>query len=201
MSLDERIGWILLGMAIGYILRTLQEVKKEVHEVDETLKRNKNEKGFMRNPLIADFAILMALGLCVFGAVATQVTNNRLEATVAQLEDNQKNDRSTREGLVQITVCTQDFLSKTIVALNERTEYTQKRTNANVELQRAQYEFLQSMLVGEPSEPRVAREALSLYISKLENFNKVSSQNKEKTQEYAYPTKEELNECLSRNDG
>lgn len=201
MSLDERIGWILLGMAIGYILRTLQEVKKEVQEVDETLKRDKNEKGFMRNPIIADFAILIALGLCVFAAVSTQITNNRLEATVAQLEDNQKNDRSTRDDLAQITVCTQDFLSKTIVALNERTEYTQNQTNSNVELQRAQYKFLQSVLVGEPSDPRETREALSLYISKLENFNVVSSKNREKTQEYAYPTKEELNECLSKDNG
>lgn len=201
MSLDERIGWVLLGMAIGYVLRTLQEVRKEVHEVDETLKRDKNEKGFMRNPIIADFVILTALGLCVFAAISTQITNNRLEATVVQLEANQKDDRSTRGDLKKITVCSQDFLSKTIVALNERTEYTQERTDANVELQRAQYEFLQTMLVGEPSEPRATREALSLYISKLENFNALSSKNKEKVQEYAYPTKEELNECLSRDDG
>lgn len=196
MDFDDRLGFMLVGAVIGYSIRTIQEIKKEVGNVDKKLPR-KNEDGFMRKPLFADIAILLVVAMCVYASFTTQANNNRLEQAVADIEQGQVENEETRVRLARITNCSSAYLAKTIEALNQRTTYTQEQADANVKLQQAQRDFLTLILTVPPPTDAEATRAVSEYVEKLSAFVEVSDKNKEKTQSYQYPTTDELNNCLA----
>lgn len=215
MEFSDRIGWVLLGMVLGYVLRLLQDLKKEVHEVDEIVTRRerrsaakqrrvRDEGGFMQNRIVADVIMVLVFSMCLWATISTGATNNKLRDAVGEvraqqvsLETNQKADEQTQLRLARITVCTQEYLTETIVALNTRTKYTQKQANANVLLQKAQTEFLQVVLVRPPVSEADREAALRLYVARLEQFVDVAQQSKKATQSQNYPTAEQLNSCLN----
>jgi hypothetical protein len=205
VEFSDRVGWILLGMVLGYVIRLLQEMKKEVHEVDEIVKRlekrprdrKRDERGFMANRYAADIAMILVFLMCLYATFSTGATNNKLEDAVADIKSGQKEDKQQRQRLARITVCTQDYLSQTIEALNERTEFTQAQADANVQLQKAQSEFLRIVLIRPPVSDEEADEALALYVSKLEAFVDVAGKSRDSVAGSEYPTPEQLNTCLN----
>lgn len=217
VEFSDRVGWILLGMALGYILRLLQEMKKEVDEVDEILtkreRRKQKKRDFSQRPRNEEgslrvhgrtIAIAVAILLCLYATFSTGATNNKLENTVSQLkiqadaiEAGQEADKQTQLRLARITVCTQDYLSKTIEALNQRTEFSQAQADANVSLQKAQSAFLRVVLTRPPVSQAEVESALQLYVSNLQAFVEVASKNRNNTKSTAYPTREQLVTCLS----
>jgi hypothetical protein len=93
MAFDERMQFLLLGMAIGFVLgylvRLIKDIKDELDEVKEEIEevlpkthQPRDEKGFMRFPLVADIALLLVVGLAFFAAVASQKASNDLSHTV-----------------------------------------------------------------------------------------------------------------------
>lgn len=92
MDLSERVGWMLTGMVLGfvlgYIVRSLREIeksqretKKEVHEINDIVKHKKDQKGFMRFPIVADALYFLVLILVVWGAFASQHAVNEAQKT------------------------------------------------------------------------------------------------------------------------
>lgn len=207
MEFSDRVGWVLLGMALGYIIRLLQDMKKEVHEVDVILtarekrklnkQRSRDEGGSFRIPATRHIAVGLAVLLCLYATVSTGITNNKLEDAISDIRASQEADVQIQLKLARVTVCTQEYLGKTITALNERTEFTQAQSDANVNLQKAQREFLETYLIRPPASPEVLDAALELYVSRLQAFVEVAQKNRMKVTDNSYPKPEELAVCLS----
>ena len=86
MGLDDRLAYLMIGCAIGFILgyfvRALRDIKEELHEVDEIVKKQeRGEAGFMRFPMVANAALILVLGLSLWASFTTQKVNNELADT------------------------------------------------------------------------------------------------------------------------
>lgn len=189
MGFDERLSWWLLGCAIGfvvgYIVRSLRDIKEELNEVDEIVKKkwSSDEGGFMRMPILGDVALIFVICLTVWAAFASQKATNDVKANT--------------ETIKVMTICNQEFLDKTIQALNERTRYSAEHANANVRLQRAQAEYLNLYLQEPPTTSEEQREGLKRYFDALTDFVTVTAKFTTKVEQYPYPTNEELEDCLT----
>lgn len=191
MGLDDRLSYLLLGMLVGFVLgyitKALREIKEEIGHVDETVKRQKNERSFMRFPLVADAMLLVVLGITVYAAFSSQKTNNELS--------------DTQDYIARITFCNQEYLAGTIAALNERTTYSTEQARANVKLQIEQGELLAFLLTEPPPLESEGREALRDYFqSGVQNFILVNERALEKFRQNPYPTEDELQACLENKD-
>lgn len=95
-ELLERCLLLLIGGGIGFILgfitRSQMRIEKELHDVEETLKLDRNDDGFMRYPLVADVMALVVLIIVVFSAIQAQRAVNQLETQQVQLEKESKAD-------------------------------------------------------------------------------------------------------------
>lgn len=183
MGLDDRISWLLLGAALGfvfgYIVRGLREIKERLPKVDD--EKRKNEEGLSHASWMG-LSLLIVVLLTATAAFMSQKASNDVQSTQGQLS--------------RVTRCNQQFLSKTIVALNQRTSFTIKQANSNVKLQKAQAEYLNKILQ-QPTPPR--RElivSLNTYFSSLKEFVDVSEQSRRQLSQNPYPTKKELSDCL-----
>lgn len=188
MGAWERLGWMLFGMAVGfvagYIVRALRELKDDVHEIKEELDevddivkyKLHNDDGFMSNRLVADAMMIVVLVMVLISTVVSIRASRTVEANAS---------------------CSRDIFEKTIIALNERTEYTSAQATANVDLQQDQKEFF-ALLLKKPPEPEAKRsQAAQNYLSSLEKFVDLASKTAVKVDNYPYPTNEELQACLS----
>lgn len=192
MPLGERIGWLVLGMAVGfvlgYIVALLRDITEGVDEIDTIVKekrprRVRGEGGFMRIPVLADVLYILALVIVVWGAFSAQKATNEVEATQNRLE--------------QVTSCNEDTLTRTVEALNERTQYTAAQATRNVELQRAQYQFLAILLEDPPPSDARINQSLRVYIDALGEFVVVNTKATETQQKFPYPTPEDYQSCLN----
>lgn len=192
MPLGERIGWLVLGMAVGfvlgYIVALLRDITEGVDEIDTIVKekrprRVRGEGGFMRIPVLADVLYILALVIVVWGAFSAQKATNEVEATQNRLE--------------QVTSCNEDTLTRTVEALNERTQYTAAQATRNVELQRAQYQFLAILLEDPPPSDARISQSLRVYIDALGEFVVVNTKATETQQKFPYPTPEDYQSCLN----
>lgn len=218
MGPDETVMYLIvggfIGFVLGYITRLLQEIrdkndaiKEELDEVDEIvktkLKRQRDESGIVRKPLLADILLLVVVVITVWAAFASQKASNDVkadqkedDAVQAQLVSTQDDLKTTQAQLAQVTTCNQIFLGRTIRALNERTTYTVAQTNSNVQLQKAQARFFGILLgIPPPSEEESTSEARA-YLDKLNEFVKVSEKSAAKALTNPYPTNEDLTTCL-----
>jgi len=103
MELSERFGWMLLGMAIGFvfgfIVARLRSIEEKVETVDEHLKKQKrvrDDAGFMRIPVVADALYLLSLVIVLWGAYAAHQATIKVE--------------QTNDDLRQVVVCNQEYL-------------------------------------------------------------------------------------------
>jgi len=172
----------LVGFAFGYITRSLRKINKTVEEMDDLLKKGRDERGFMRIPAVADAAFLVILALTLYGVVGSQKASRDVQ------------DAQDAQG--RTVACTQQYLSKTIKALNERTTYTTEQASANVELQKSQATFLNIFLRKPPASNTEAEDALNAYFSSLTEFVKVAGQTQQKVTTNPYPTDEEFVTCV-----
>lgn len=197
MALSERLAWLVLGMAVGfilgYIVARLREIMEGVDEIDTNVKsitpRVRNEGGFMRIPVVADVLYILALTIVVWGAFASQKASNEVEATQEKLA-------ATQQRIEKITACTQDNLGQTISALNERTTYTGEQATSNVDLQRAQYAFLAILLEDPPPSDARINASLREYLDALGSFVQVNTKAAVKVKNNPYPTTADYESCL-----
>lgn len=191
MTLNDRLEWLLLGIVIGYVVsrlgemvKYLREIKEKVDDVDKRVHSKQNEAGFMRRPLVADLCMIIALALTVWAAVISG-------RSAAKVQDNQ-------DDTLRTTYCTQQFLSKTIAGLNQRTKYTQDRADANVELQKAQARFIGILLIQPPKTEEEQKRSLVNYFATLNNFIHASEQAATDVKTNPFPTNRGLAKCLRK---
>lgn len=199
MGLDDRIGWMLLGglvgFGFGYLIRFLQEirdrlteVKEELDEVDEIVKRNHpDDAGFMNNRVVADVAMVIVLIIVAWSAFASQKASN--------------NSSEASQDVAQAAECTEKYLSETITALNDRTTYVQAQAESNVQLQKAQAEFLSFILARPPNPPAERDESAQKYLSALTEFVEVSQKNVSTIKANPYPSNTAFQDCLEDKTG
>ena len=191
MSLDDRIGYLLLGLLIGfvlgYIVRGLRSIKEEVKDVHEILEHDRkgDEYGFITNSFATNVGLFLVVLLTIFAAFSSQKASNDI-----------KNNQDT---ISSFTYCNQQYLSKTIDALNERTEFSRQQASTNVELQKAQGEFLSVVLKKPPNSIEKREEALVEYFDALNKFVMFSAKNEAQVEVNQYPTNTELSDCIGNN--
>lgn len=212
MGILEILMWLSLGCFIGFLLgyytaslrritESVQEIKEEVDEIDEYVQAQKKiekkkrqkarhrkrpqdgEDGFVRNPIVMDVALIIVVALTVWASFASQRASNELERTQDQL--------------ARISICNQQFLSRALNALTERSDYVNRQADANVSLQRAQGEFLSLLLKEPPPGDQERGAALRKYVIALGQFYKASAQTDAKVERTPYPTNQELSQCLA----
>lgn len=216
MDLNDRLLHLLIGMVIGavvgYLTRVLQEIQKdvkntqfdvhdikeEVDEIDSIVKsrRGRDERGFMRIPIVADLILIAVISMTAWAAISTGSTNNKLEKAIDDIRAVQKAENLQDKRLETISQCTLEFTSKTILALNERTRYSPALSTANAEVLRAQADFLRIVLIIPPVTDAEARDALEMYTAELNKFNEIARKNSDTQDTFAYPTNKELATCL-----
>ena len=204
MDLFERAIFFIIGAGVGFILgfivARLREIKEELDEVDECVKhchldhdhiptgkrnaRVRDDRGFMRIPLLAEAMLLLVLGITVYAAFASQRASNQVEAS--------------QERIATVTQCNQVFLNETIEALNARTEFSTEQARSNVELQRSQSKFLAILLLVPPASEERQADALAEYFDNLTEFVALSTRTANTADNNPYPTVEELNSCLNQ---
>jgi hypothetical protein len=200
----------LIGFVLGYQTRSIREITTEIHEmkeevdeIDEYVQEQKhegdvpqkedgprhrtrlrdNEKGFVRNPIVMDIALLIVVILTVWAAFASQSASNDVEKTQSQL--------------TRVTLCNQHFLSRALSALSERSDFVQRQAGANVALQKAQGKFLSTLLREPPPSDEERSISLHKYVDALTEFYKANAQTAAKAERSPYPTDEELADCLA----
>lgn len=189
MDWSDRLLWLAIGCAIGYIIRTLQDIKKEVHEVDTIVKHEKDDAGLVRFPVILDVLLVVIAVLTVFSVVRVEQSYDKSDQAI-------KDTQAQNARIEAVAKCTLSFTSQTIRALNERTEFTQASANANSQVLREQAKFLRVVLIIPPVSDDESRAALESYFDKLRRYNRVAALQKQQVAENPYPTNEELARCL-----
>ncbi len=205
MDLSEKIFYLLVGGLLGFVLgrlsSSLDQIKKEVHEVDNIVKkrekRERDEHGFVRYPYVLDISLVIVILLCVWASFSTAETNDDLTETQSQLSETNEDLLDAQQAIERLSVCNSTYLARTLRALNERTEYVQGRADANVDLQKSQAEFLRVLLLIPPPTDNKARESLESYFKNLNEFAEVSDEAALATQKYPYPKDSALESCFN----
>lgn len=213
MAFDDRLQYLLLGMGIGFVLGYLvrliqsirndvgglkadvKDVKEELDEVDDIVKRelgprDRNESGFIKPGWVANIAVLLVVGLTAWAAFVSQKASNDVQDAQAQLQQ-------TQVFLAHQTVCNKTVLRSALVALNERTTYSEAQVNANVALQTSFSDLLGTLLHKPPFSVKRQNAATSHYFQDLTNFVSIADKTKKKQRENPFPKSVELDECLN----
>lgn len=78
MPLDERVGWLLLGMAIGLVLGEIVRRLDGIQRKIDALSRYRNESGAFH---WKDAALLAVVALTAWAAIASQIATNQAQET------------------------------------------------------------------------------------------------------------------------
>jgi hypothetical protein len=190
---------MILGCAIGffagYIVRYLQDLKEELDEVDgivkkELGKRSSDHKPQGQDGVISAGDVLRNLALLFVVAVTAWAAFSSAGAS-SKVAENQREQKV-------VTDCTKDYLTKTVKALNERTEFTVQQAAANVALQKAQADFFALLLRKPPESVAVRTDAAQTYLKTLQDFVAVSEKTRQKARQFPYPTDQQLNACYHK---
>jgi hypothetical protein len=197
MAFDDRLGFLLLGGAIGfilgYIVRSLREIKEELDEVDAIVKRRDhggNDRGAVSLRLVEQSALVVVLILVVYAAFSSQVASNNSNNA-------QDNFKSQQQVLARVTTCNKVYLSKALSALNERTTYSEAQVNSNVDLQTSFSQLLGILLHKPPFSESKRDRATANYYQDLTKFISIADKTKRKQLENPFPETSELDACLS----
>lgn len=193
MDLMDRLIWLALGgtigFVLGYIVRSLHEIKEKVEHVDKIVSpeskwEQKNDSGFMRFPIVADLCLLLALFLTVWASFASQHASNQVKETQKQVE--------------AVTHCNQVYLSALLKGVDSRTTSAKEASDANAELQQAWYQFVRFQLHIPPYPEDDQRRKANIYANKLHAFVEAYSKSKVNQNANPYPTDDQLASCISK---
>lgn len=196
MRLDSRIGWLLLGaiigFVIGYVVRSLRDIREKVTEVDEIVKKSdKKDGGFFSIEGIKNLALFLVVVLTVYSSIKSQQSSDK----VADAQDSVSKTQSSQ---AKSQSCTQMILIKTVAALNARTEFSQDQAAANRDLQKSQASFIGLFVSQTPVNSTDAAKALNTYFTAITTFITVSGKTSNSIANNPYPTPTEFSDCLKR---
>lgn len=131
--------------------------------------------GFMNNRLVADILMILVVLVVAYSAFMSQYAVNQA--------------RKTQD-------CSVQYLSKTIKALNERTQFAKDQAKSNADLQQAQKDFL-TFILRQPPYPEAERSAAAQnYLTKLNLFVEISNKTVYAAEKNPYPTNRDFRICL-----
>lgn len=197
MDWSDRLLWFVVGLVIGYVIRLLQDIRREVHEVDEIVtKREKNEDGFVRVPFVLDVMLIILFAATMYSVLRVEVSVDRSNHAVAQLEADRVRDQAQNKRIEEVASCTLEFTSKTLSALNGRTTTTSEQLRSDVKVLRSQLKFLEVVLFLPPVSDDIRRQALQDYVQDAQAFVEVTGRQRANVKNYQFPTNIELSKCL-----
>lgn len=175
MRADEIAMYLLLGCVIGLIGGGLTNLGINL-EHNHHKSRNKTDRGFMKNNVWGNVALVFVLILSVWASFASQRATNQLQA---------------------VTHCNKIHIRDTLAALNGRTVFVESQAQANIALQKAQSEYLRAVVL-DLNEYSIQEQKLILrdYIEALTVFLDFSEINLAQMKKYPYPDPLDFNECI-----
>jgi hypothetical protein len=194
VAFDDRLGYLFLGMIIGFVLgylvRLTREIKEELDEVDEIVKKefgnsphDRDQGGFMRVPWTANIAVLLVVVLTAYASFVSQKTSNTVKAT--------------QETQTLTIYCTEKVLDEAIKVLNERTVYSGAQSAANIDLQKDFSRFFNLILHQPPYSSKKRLQAALDYQESLNTFLALTTKQREKAENNPFPAVKELDRCLA----
>lgn len=85
-ALLENLAWFALGCIVGtgfgFTVRAKRDAKEALDKVNGLEPTKRNEGGFMRNPITADIAMLLVVGLTVYASFQAGLALNKVDHTV-----------------------------------------------------------------------------------------------------------------------
>lgn len=151
MDLSDRLSWLLLGMAIGFVLGVivtrLRVIEKKVDVVGDHIKKHTNdERGFMRHPVVADVLYFLVLLIVVWGAFSAQKATNEAQSAQRQLQ--------------RTVECIREYNTHLGESLSTRDSAIKAGTQSEIELW-TKYAKLYALAKRDPSKIPQAQEALN----------------------------------------
>ena len=199
MAFDDRLQYLLLGLGIGFVLgylvrlvqgiqKDVEDVKEELDEVDEIVKRidhDTNEGGFMTTRWGANIAAILVVALAFYASIVSQNASN----------DVQKSQDRTD----QVVTCNQNVLAEVLIALDERSTYSADLAAANIDLQQAQYDFFTLLAHKPPYSEERRHRAFLVYVDAQRAFLDLAEKSRAKVATHPYPSIEDFSTCLEKN--
>jgi hypothetical protein len=94
--------------------------------------------------------------------------------------------------------CTTQVLFDVVAAVNSRTTYTTDQTNSNIELIKAQLEFLTRFSDEPPPTDEEAIQVYNQYVAAVTAFLTLAEKTRDQQIQNPYPTVEDLTTCLKQ---
>lgn len=197
MGLNDRLGYLLLGMAIGFVLgrltrldRNVREIKKELDEVDQILKndRSQNDRGAIS---MGNVVLALILMLSLYASVASQVASNKTNDTADSAA-------VTAHTLARLVVCNQETLGKTLEALNERTAFATDTARKNIALQESQHHFMSILLHQPPPSAHKSLVAAERFNADSQSYIVISKKSLQKILTNPIPSVEQFTSCIQK---
>lgn len=191
MAFDDRLQFLLLGMAIGFVLgylvRLVRDIKEELDEVKEeietgVIQHHNGDDGYMKVSL-STVAILLVVGLTAWASFVSQKASNDV--------------KDAQERIEQTAECHQQVLEEALVALNQRSTFTKASAKTNVQLQKSQRAFLTILLHRPPFSEAKRTAAVRHYYRDLGTFLDVAKKNTQKVSENPFPEPGEMQKCMN----
>jgi dTDP-4-dehydrorhamnose 3,5-epimerase-like enzyme len=203
MPIDDRflyfVGGCILGFFLGYVVRTIRETKEEVEEVRDIIKNEgipkRDERGFFNTEGSKrnwkNWVLLLVVLLSAFASFKSQAASNDVVRT-------QESQAETQEQLDRVLSCNQEILQKALDVLNQRSTFSQRAANTNLELQKAQKIMFDILFHIPPYSLAVREDAVKDYRAALRNFVDKANESKASAIVSSYPKAEELAACVRR---
>lgn len=186
--MNQRLTYLIIGCVIGfilgYIVRSIREIKDRVEEVDEHVLKAKKDDGFIQTRLATNIGLILVVAFTLWAAISSQLASNKVKDTQHE-QDN-------------LTACNQTYQLQTINALNARTANSQAQTDANVALQKAQATFLGIFFVNPPATADQRADAFQTYFDALNAFIVASAKTTANVSMNPYPTSADFINCIHR---
>lgn len=193
----ERIEWFalgsFLGFVLGYIVAHLRAIEQKVDDVDNDIKRIRDEKGVMSQGIAANIALFAVVVVTLYAALLSQAASNNSGKTaedVLQIQADQKQNLD----------CTTQILFDAIEALNERTTYSAAQNDSNIALQKDQLNFLTRFLTKPPPNESQQSASFQTYVDSVMEFLELTEATKTRQMQNPYPKTEDLTRCLAQSN-
>lgn len=192
MTIDERIGWLLVGCMVGFILGYCVRILENVSEHDRIRlntqqrvnARLEDERGVLHTRLYGNIALLMVVAITIWAAVVSQQASNDV--------------RELQKRNAQIILCNQNVVIEALDVLNERTMFTSNHWEANLELQVAHSNMLEIVLREQPLSPGTYTRESKLYLEKLTTFIDTTEKANANRATKPYPSADDIKLCVDQ---
>lgn len=208
--MNSRLFWFLLGcvvgLILGYLVRSLRDIKDKVDLVDKHVTEDKrNDAGWISAQRVKDIALFIVVVLTVYASFVSQRTSNKVsdqsdDLAAQQTVISQQQTTIAKQQAVQnkLISCNQAVLQGTLAALNARTQYTIAQSQANIDLQKAFNTVVTASLQEPPIDEATGRKIVEDYAKALSHFLEISGKNVDQIDKNPYPTPTALLDCVNQ---